>query len=353
MIKLIVVAGSLLLSVSLCAQKSYTIKGKVPAGYSATLATMGYPNDGEYIIDSSIIKEGRFVFKGIIKRPELAEINLVVPRPAGSRRRSSKDEGSSMKNVVQFYMDDTISIEFDTAGIAKATGGGKDQQIFKEYMTRVIKEGKENAQGMDPFQRNVSRLIKEYPDSYVSLDMLEIFAGVIQPDIFEPMYKGLSKRMQNVPKAVIWKQRLEEAKKLDVGKPSIDFTLNDTAGKPVSLSSYKDKYVLIDFWASWCAPCRASFPELIATYNRFKSKRFEILGVSLDNNRELWLKAIETDQLPWTQVSDLKGASSDVAKLYNVTQIPQSLLIDPNGVIVGRNLTGKNLDDKLSALLIK
>jgi thiol-disulfide isomerase/thioredoxin len=126
--------------------------------------------------------------------------------------------------------------------------------------------------------------------------------------------------------------------------------LNDTQGKPVSLASYKGRYVLLDFWASWCGPCRASFPELINTYNKYKDKKFQILGVSLDDKKELWLKAIETDKLPWDQVSDLKGASSEVAKLYNVTQIPQNLLIDPNGVIVGRNLVGKSLEDKLLEL---
>ena len=351
--KVIILAGSLLLSVSLYAQVNYHITGKVPTGYPASIATIGYPNDGKYMIDSAIIKSGRFEFKGVMARPELAEINLIIPRPAGARsNRSGEDKSPSMKNIIQLYMDGNIAVAFDSDGNGSVTGGGNEQKVFNEYMIRIIEEGKnDNNKGMDFFRQNVSQLIKQHPDSYVSLDMLEIFAGVIQPATFEPMYTGLSKRMRNTPKAISWKKRLDEAKKFDVGQPSVDFTANDQGGKPVSLSSYKGRYVLVDFWASWCGPCRASFPELINTYNQFKGKNFAILGVSLDDNKELWLKAIETDSLPWDQVSELKGASSDVAQLYNVTQIPQNLLIDPNGIIVGRNLTGKSLDEKLAKLL--
>ena len=128
-------------------------------------------------------------------------------------------------------------------------------------------------------------------------------------------------------------------------------TLPDVNGKTVSLSSFRGKYVLLDFWASWCGPCRAENPNVVAAYQKFKGKNFTIVGVSLDNNKDAWENAIKSDGLAWTQVSDLKGWQSQAAALYNVQSIPSNFLIDTAGKVIAKNLRGKDLEEALSSVL--
>jgi peroxiredoxin len=138
-----------------------------------------------------------------------------------------------------------------------------------------------------------------------------------------------------------------------IGSPAVDFTQNDIEGKPISLSSFKGKYVLLDFWASWCRPCRDENPNVVKAYNKFKEKKFTVLGVSLDrpDAKENWVQAIKDDGLTWTNVSDLKFWQNEAAQKYRVGSIPQNYLIDPQGIIIAKNLRGQALEDKLCEIL--
>ena len=135
------------------------------------------------------------------------------------------------------------------------------------------------------------------------------------------------------------------------GEEIADLSQSDTSGTKISLAGFKGKYVLVDFWASWCGPCRQENPNVVRMYNKYKDKGFEIFGVSLDENRDKWLKAIAMDKLTWPHVSDLKGWNSAAAQLYNIQAIPQTVLLDKEGKIIAKNLRGKALEDKLASLL--
>lgn len=192
----------------------------------------------------------------------------------------------------------------------------------------------------------------EKKDQVVAPFMWATIMQVVEnPDLVEKSFAGFTPEVKSSFYGRFLEARIADSKIGRIGSPALEFTQNDPTGTPVSLSSFRGKYVLIDFWASWCGPCRQENPNVVLAHDRFKNKNFTVLGVSLDNNKEKWLKAIKDDKLDWTQVSDLKYWQNEVALQYKIQSIPQNLLIDPNGIIIGKNLRGEELQSKLCEVL--
>ena len=170
----------------------------------------------------------------------------------------------------------------------------------------------------------------------------------------QPTYKYTESLVSNVTQYKAYLEQMAAKAKGNpaaIGKEAPEFMLPDTKGKMVSLSSFRGKYVLLDFWASWCGPCRQESSTVVKAYQRFKGKNFDILSVSLDDSKEKWLKAIEKDHLTWTHVGDMKAWESSVVRLYQVEGIPATFLLDPNGVVIARDLRGPALENTLEKLL--
>ncbi len=146
-------------------------------------------------------------------------------------------------------------------------------------------------------------------------------------------------------------KKVNTLKRVSVGQPYVDFTLNNPEGNPVALSTIVNgNYVLVDFWAAWCVPCRNENPNIVEVYNKYHEKGFDVFGVSLDRDLESWKKAIEDDGLIWTQVSDLQAWNSEASKIYGVRSIPHNLLLDPDGIIIEKNLRGQDLQNRLAEI---
>jgi peroxiredoxin len=269
-----------------------------------------------------------------------------------------------------------ITGHFNDADHAVVTGSPTDNeyksfsQKFKPYddeETRLSElydslEAKGDKKGADSLRKAkdsfgkkeqafIKNYAKQHPSSYISAnEVYYYFKDNPVASELESIYKEFTPAVQNSYYGRKIKDVLEAAGKTAIGNIAPDFTQNDILGNPITLSSYRGRYVLIEFWASWCAPCRVNNPNIVEVYSKFHSKGFDILGVSMDDKKDKWEEAIKKDNLGWSQVSDLKEWNNNVRALYGVEYIPMNFLIDKDGKIIARALLGDDLMKKLNEL---
>ena len=229
----------------------------------------------------------------------------------------------------------------------------QDTKLTRELRALAKEPGNEErvSQLEQQLYRSRINFIRQHPDAMVSLMQLYVLQDRVPLDTAAALFALLKPSLQSSYFGNYIREKLAARESVRVGKMAPLFDAVDVNGNKVSLASLKGKYVLLDFWASWCGPCRMENPNVVAAYHQYKDKNFTILGVSLDKSRSDWLEAIEQDGLVWTQVSDLKGWGNEAARLYGVRGIPQNFLIDPQGRIIASNLRGKALEQKLATIL--
>lgn len=367
LITLLVVVGA-----TTQAQEKFTVNGKIGKLDKPATIYLSYQHEEQNVEDSVVLSQGTFSFSGEVEEPSQARLTLshdgdgsdkardwlsfyvhegVIKVNAPDSLKHADIEGSKINADYKKYwqsLKPATSKLIEIVVLKKNTPSEeRESESFKGIM-----EEKESQMEEEKKKCQIS-FIKEHPDSYISLVALTEYTGNIQElELLTPLFESLSPETKNSPAGKRYAELLKNTRLTEIGNAAPTFTQNDSNGNPVSLKDFRGKYVLIDFWASWCVPCRAENPNVIKAYNKYKDENFTVLGVSLDSQsaREDWLKAVKNDGLIWTQVSDLKGWKNEVAVKYAVHSIPQNILVDPQGIIIAKNLRGEALEKKLDEI---
>lgn len=331
--------------------------------------------------DTVNVKNGQFTWK--VKLSEPQKLSIGTPKgkaqklltelyadKKGKIRITGRADSLKLLRISGSRLQKEADAYFSSLEMPLKALNNQKEELGKQWFAASENEKKVLLEKIKPLYDQISkqifdqseellrRYVSAHPKSYFSLHLVTSSFGPSKEylemkhlyDLLDTALlqrsevgKGLSKEL------ALWKERKRDL----VGETMLDFTLKSNEGKTVRFSEFKGKYVLVDFWASWCGPCRKENPNVLAAYNRYKDKNFTVLGISLDDDEGEWKKAIQKDKLPWTQVSDLKGFENEVAVRYGIYSIPMTFLVDPDGKIITTKLRAEGLHKKLAELLDK
>ncbi|MBV7532085.1 TlpA disulfide reductase family protein [Chitinophaga sp. sic0106] len=371
--KKIILTAAIVLPLAVQAQQGpFTITGNIGKLNSPAMAYIDYMSNGVSKEDSAVVINGKFSFSG--KCEDYAHARLAL-----SHDGSGKMKAVYTGDVIYFYYGkEQVKItSADSLSNAKITGSKtyNEFQAYNKFIGGTIMDLNKWANGQvagaTPEQRKdtnfMNNLNIEYrrrmkaradkqldfakanPKAYFGMVALSEGTGSpVDVKKVEPIYNAMSAALRNSDQGREMGQRITAAKTIRVGAPAPKFVQKDVNDKTVQLDDVKGKYVLLEFWASWCGPCRAENPNLTGQYKKYKEKGFEIIAVSLDDHKDKWIEAIAKDGLPWMHVSDLKGWNNEVGRLYGIRAVPANFLLDENRNIIAVNLRGEELNKKLT-----
>ena len=317
-----------LLALSSCAEekKGYTIDGQIADVSEGMMYLKKYVDKTFVDVDSAVITGGKFKFEGVT--PEALAHGLTTIK-------------ASNRPLVFFLDNDAMTVSMNESGKELTITGSPANDIFLQNVK--ITRNKDYS---------LDNLLAAHPASPVAAYfVVKDFAYKLNLEEMKAVRAKFDASLDGTTYVNQIESMITRMEKVQIGSIAPDFTLPDTDGNPVSLSSFRGKYVLVDFWAAWCPDCRKENPNIVAAWEKYKDKNFAILGVSLDRKKDQWLAAIEKDNLTWTHVSDLKYWNCEAAVLYCIRWVPTSFLIDPEGKILSIGLEGEDLHNKLEELL--
>lgn len=369
-----------LLPATIFAQDNYSIKAQVGKLNKPAKAYLMIKTGNTTKLDSAILLNGKFEFKGTVASITEANIRLIHhDQPVDPTKRQGMDVFAFLlgnNEQLTIIAKDSVKHAVLTGSALNAESARVDaflKPIYDQYselnrefaaQPEAKKQDKSYLKTLDQRAEAIEQQIiatkldyvQKNPKQYMAVMALNSALGKeFDALAMEKVFLGIDEKLRNTYLGKELEARISKVKKTQDGVEAPDFSQPDQDGKMVKLSDYRGKYVLVDFWASWCAPCRRENPNLVKAYAEYKAKGFEILGVSMDKSADKakWLKAIQDDKLSWKQVGDLKGWDNEAGLLYEVTAIPMNFLIDPNGKIIGKYLRGEELDKKLQEIFNK
>ncbi|MFH6991620.1 redoxin domain-containing protein [Flavobacterium sp. FlaQc-48] len=353
-----------------CSEKKdgYKITGEIK-GLKSAMIYLETVEDTAKVIDSAKVVDGHFSFTGTMDEPMMRSIKFKGMQYgtffllANEQVTFKAKKDSIMKGTLSgakqdsiyklYYNNEYKEIQKIAAPIFKASDslskGGKVQLTAdqKAMIDKRLADLKTYADAI------TDKYIIRYKDKVAAALIISDIVASGMPEKLEKYYGVLSPQIQKSFYGKKIKETIVIAAKTAVGVSAPEFAQSDVNGKMVKLSDYRGRYVLIDFWASWCGPCRAENPNVVSTYKAYHKKGFDVLGISLDDKKDPWEKAIQKDGLLWSQVSDLKGWKNEVALLYGVQSVPTNVLIGPDGKIIAKNLRGEELQSKIKEIFSK